>query len=186
MNMHAIDKLTGPQFEKCLEKILHKLGFENIERTPLSGDFGADLVANRNDKLFTIQAKRYNRPVGNKAVQEVFSSMPIYQADSCMVISNQGFTLAAKKQALVCKCALFGKIELERLLSENFTTFDDLITFLSAEDISNFRITNNQLIEAYFTLKELLGRSVRVEDMDGVGVYSSSAYRRRWDLGILF
>ena len=180
MDIHAIDKLTGEQFEKFLEKILHKLGFENIVRTMLSGDFGADLVASRNGKKFTIQAKRYNRPVGNKAVQEVFSSMPIYKADSCMVISNQEFTNAAKKQALECKCVLFGKKELQGLLTDNFSTVDELMSFLSSEDISKFRITNNQLIDAYFTLKKELGTAIRVEDMDSLGLYSSSVYRKRW------
>ncbi len=180
MDIHAIDKLTGEQFEKFLEKILHKLGFENIERTRLSGDFGADLVASRDGKKFCIQAKRTNRPVGNKAVQEVFSSMPIYKADSCMVISNQEFTNAAKMQALECKCVLFGKKKLQGLLADNFSTTDELLSFLSDEDISKFKITNKQLIDAYFTLKKERGTTIRIKDMDSLGVYSSSAYRRRW------
>lgn len=180
MDLHAIDKLTGEQFEKFLEKILQRMGFENIERTQLSGDFGADLTASRNSKKFVIQAKRYSRPVGNKAVQEVFSSMPIYKADSCMVVTNQDFTNAAKKQALECKCLLFGKSQLRDLVTDSFSSFDELVSFLRDEDISKFRITNGQLIEAYFTLKSEIGRSVRVQDMDAFGLYSSSVYRRRW------
>lgn len=180
MDIQAIDKLTGEQFEKFLEKILYKLGFENIVRTKLSGDFGADLVASRNGIKFTIQAKRYNHPVGNKAVQQVFASMPMYKADSCMVISNQEFTNAAKRQALECKCILFGKMELQDLLTDNFSTVDDLLVFLSNENISKFRITNKQLIEAYFTLKKERNTAITVEDMDAFGLYSSSAYRKRW------
>lgn len=180
MDTIAIDKLTGEQFEKFLEKILHKLGFENIKKTMPSGDFGADLVANRNGKKFVIQAKRHNRPVGNKAVQEVFSSMPVYEANSCMVISNHEFTVAAKKQALKCKCVLFGKKELQNLLTDNFSTVDELMSFLSDENISKFRITNNQLIDAYFALKKERGTVIRVKDMDTFGLYASSTYRKRW------
>ncbi|WP_445367900.1 homing endonuclease associated repeat-containing protein [Methylomonas sp. BW4-1] len=178
--MHAINKLTGEQFEIFLEKILHKIGFDSIERTRLSGDFGADLIASRDGKKFCIQAKRYNRPVGNKAVQEVFSSMPIYKADSCMVISNQEFTNAAKKQALECKCILFGRKELQALLNDNFLNFNELINFLCNEEISKFKISNNQLIDAYFSLKKELSTAVRIEDMESLGLYSSSVYRRRW------
>jgi hypothetical protein len=180
MEINAIDKLTGQQFEKFLEKVIPKLGFQNIEKTKSTGDFGADLVAYRNDNKFTIQAKRYRRRVGIKAVQEVFSSMRMYEADSCMVISNQEFTYAAQKLAVKCKCVLFGKKQIQNLLSDNFSTVNELMAFLSNENISKFRITNDQLIDAYFTLKKERGQAIRVEDMDALGLYSSSAYRRRW------
>ena len=41
-----------------------------VADTPASGDFGADLIAEKDGKRIAIQAKRYSKPVGNKAVNE--------------------------------------------------------------------------------------------------------------------
>ena len=43
--------------------------------------------------------KKYAKPVGNKAVQEVVAGKTHYKADHAMVIAPNGFTNSAKKLA---------------------------------------------------------------------------------------
>jgi restriction system protein len=56
------------------------MGYEVI-KTKASGDFGADLILRANDKVIVVQAKRYSKKVGVKAVQEVYASLTLYKAN---------------------------------------------------------------------------------------------------------
>ena len=50
MNIIAVDNLSGRQFEAFLEKLLLSVGFTNVRLTPLSGDFGGDIIAEKDGK----------------------------------------------------------------------------------------------------------------------------------------
>ncbi len=181
MNISALDKLTGKQFETFLERILlPTMGFNDIQSTKKSGDYGADLISWRSKQKFVIQSKRYNRPVGLKAVQEVYAARKHYKTDCCMVASNQSFTHAAQNLALSCQCLLLGRDELQGILKGKFNNYDELIESLRKRKVIKYKISNKELIDAYFNLKKQLVADVRVEDMDVSGLYSSSVYRRRW------
>ncbi|MGU3536348.1 restriction endonuclease [Methylobacterium sp. A54F] len=67
--------------------------------TPPSGDQGADVVAERDRVRLVLQCKRYGRPVGNAAVQEIAAACRYWSADMAAVVSNAGFTQAARKLA---------------------------------------------------------------------------------------
>ena len=67
------------------------------EMTSTTGDFGADIIAERNEERIAVQCKRYAKPVGVKAVQEAISAMKHYECDRCLVVTNNRFT----RQAMV-------------------------------------------------------------------------------------
>ena len=46
-----------------------------------------------------VQCKRYGKPVGNGAVQEIAAAMRYWSGDMAVVVSNAGFTPAARKLA---------------------------------------------------------------------------------------
>ena len=46
-----------------------------------------------------MQCKRYNYPVGLKAVQEAISAMKHYECESCLVVTNSQFTRQAVELA---------------------------------------------------------------------------------------
>lgn len=94
-----LDGLLGVEFEVWIAKALKESGFEDVRGTPTCGDQGADLIAKRNGKVIIIQAKRYQGPVGNKAVQEVISAITFYGGDEGWVITNSTFTPSAKALA---------------------------------------------------------------------------------------
>jgi restriction system protein len=67
--------------------------------TPASGDQGADVVAEKGRARVVLQCKLYRRPVGNKAVQEVFAAAAHHRAGHAAVVCPAGYTPAARAQA---------------------------------------------------------------------------------------
>ncbi|MCM3118431.1 restriction endonuclease [Neobacillus sp. MER 74] len=56
-------------------------------------------MLNKDGKKMVVQAKRYSKDVGIKAVQEVMGAKSYYKADEAWVVSNSYFTKAAKELA---------------------------------------------------------------------------------------
>lgn len=84
------------EFEQCCADYLRLRGWESTT-TKGSGDQGADVVARKNDILLVVQCKKYsNKPVGNKAVQEIIAAKAYMQATFAAVVSNQTYTPAAR------------------------------------------------------------------------------------------
>ena len=93
-----VDKMSGRKFEEYLQVLLKGKGY-HVNLTPVSGDYGADLVLSAKGKKIIVQAKRYQKKVGVKAVQEIATAKSHYKADECWVITNSYFTEPAKKLA---------------------------------------------------------------------------------------
>lgn len=89
-----IDKMDGFQFERYLSHLFKALGYE-VRLLKSVGDFGADLIISKNETKIAIQAKRYSRNVGIKAVQEAQASIAHYGATEAWVVTNSDFTEAA-------------------------------------------------------------------------------------------
>ncbi len=117
--MAELDKLGGEEFEKYLEILFRKLGYQ-VTRTPYQGDYGADLVIQKDRVQTVVQAKRYNRSVGVKAVQEAVAAKEYYKCDSAMVVTNSYYSEQAKKLAAANKVELWDRNQLvDRLLVVN-------------------------------------------------------------------
>lgn len=89
--------MSGQDYEIYCGRILKDAGW-NVEQTP-HNDQGADLIAQIEDLKVCIQCKRYSNPVGNKAVQEAIAGKAFYKGTHAVVVSNAGFTKAAKSLA---------------------------------------------------------------------------------------
>ena len=85
---------NGIEHERSCERALKIEGF-SVETTPTSGDFGADLIAEKDGLRYAIQCKDLNKPVGVKGIQEAVSAKRHYLADFACVACDAGFTDAA-------------------------------------------------------------------------------------------
>jgi restriction system protein len=72
---------------------------ESVMATPATGDQGADLIVKRNGRTIAIQAKGYQWPVGNGAVQEIVAALRFYNVDEGWVVTNSTFTASARSLA---------------------------------------------------------------------------------------
>jgi restriction system protein len=108
--------MSGTEFEDHVARVARTCGVPVI-MTPLSGDWGVDLIVGHRPNRLAIQCKRYSRPIGPGAVQEVVAGAPMQDCTRTMVVSNQDFTPAARRLAERHGCALVGGTELVRLSS---------------------------------------------------------------------
>ncbi|ACL59033.1 restriction endonuclease [Methylobacterium nodulans] len=88
----------GIAYERFCAALLERAGWD-ARPTRASGDQGADVIAEQDGLRLVLQCKRYAKPVGNAAVQEVVAARSYWQADWAAVVSNAGFTPAARKLA---------------------------------------------------------------------------------------
>ena len=65
-----LDEMEGVEFEQYCAELLRNRGFIDVKLTKASGDFGVDILAEKDGVTYAIQCKRYADPVGVKAVQE--------------------------------------------------------------------------------------------------------------------
>ena len=89
--------MSGWEYEEFCKEKLESLGY-NVQKTKGSNDQGVDLIVN-NDKKIVIQCKHHSKPIGNKAVQEVFTGKHHLGADIAIVVASSTFTKSAKELA---------------------------------------------------------------------------------------
>lgn len=96
--INEIDQMDGIEFEKYLGHLLKAHGY-TVKVTKAIGDFGADLIITNNGIKTIVQAKRYTKNVGIKAVQEAQAAIAYYSAHDAWVITNSDYTEAAYQLA---------------------------------------------------------------------------------------
>ncbi|ULO10416.1 restriction endonuclease [Paenibacillus sp. 19GGS1-52] len=114
-----IDKMEGIQFEQYLGYLFRGQGYKT-EVTKAAGDYGADLILQKDGKKIVVQAKRYSKNVGIKAVQEAQASIAHYGAVEAWVVSNSDYTTAAYELAKSNRVKLINRETLiEMILAMN-------------------------------------------------------------------
>ncbi len=93
------DDMEGVEFEQYCAELLEAKGFENVETTPPSHDYGIDIIADRDGISYAVQCKCYSDSIGIKAIQEAYAGKDYYNAMVGVVMTNQSFTKTAKEFA---------------------------------------------------------------------------------------
>lgn len=120
------DAMEGHDFERFCAALLEKRGFLEVEVTPGSGDYGVDILAEKEGVTYAVQCKRYNGPVGVKAVQEAYAGRDYYDCMVGAVLTNQYFTAPAVEAAKKLKILLWDRGYLESMMEEEHEILPDL------------------------------------------------------------
>lgn len=99
--IEQLDLMQGHQFEYACSNILRENGFKNVKVTKGSGDFGVDIIAEKDNCRYAIQCKRYSSKLDNKPIQEVVAGLAYYGCSKGAVMTNQYFTKQAKVLARI-------------------------------------------------------------------------------------
>lgn len=122
INVYSVDKMTGRQFEKYLVKLLSNLGYQadhvGTDWYDHRGDFGADLIIQKEGVRTAIQAKCYNNLVGIDAVRQVIGARDYYKCQKAAVFTNNYFTNDAQIQARESGVILFNRDKLMELINK--------------------------------------------------------------------
>lgn len=102
-NIYDLDKMTGRQFEKYLVRLFSSLGYQvdhvGTDWYDHRGDFGADLITQKDGIKTAIQAKCYNNLAGIDSVRQVIGARDYYKCQKAAVVTNNYFTNDAQTQA---------------------------------------------------------------------------------------
>lgn len=113
-----IDLMEGHDFEYYCAALLRSHGFQEVEVTKGSGDYGIDILAEKEGVTYAIQCKCYAAPVGVKAVQEAYAGRDYYDRMVGVVLTNQYFTQPAVEAARKLKILLWDRGYLESMIEE--------------------------------------------------------------------
>lgn len=140
-----IDSLNGLQFEEYTSNLLQKLGY-NSRVTKASGDSGADVLAQKDNISYIIQCKHYIEPVGNKAIQEIYTAKGIYEQqnhiDKAIVLTTNYFTKQAQKEAKILEVELWNR---DKLLALLFQAYNFDINHIKKQNNSSLSKTDNEI-----------------------------------------
>lgn len=123
----------GIDFEHWCAARLEEQGWKAIV-SQASGDQGVDVEARWGEFIVAVQCKRYTKPIGNRAVQEIYTGAKNINADAAAVIGTGGYTKSASAIAKTTSVELFDAAEIE--------TFSERFGFKS-NSISN----NNRVVQ---------------------------------------
>ncbi len=112
------DQMEGHEFEIFCANLLKNRGFQDVEVTRASKDYGVDILAQKDGISYAVQCKCYNGPVGIKAVQEAYAGRDYYDCMVGAVLTNQYFTTPAVEVASKLKILLWDRGYLESMLDE--------------------------------------------------------------------
>ena len=107
-----LDKIGPYAFEEWVARFMRIQGY-NAHATKCSGDYGVDVIAEKEDCKIGIQVKKFNGPVGIKAIQEIASGIVYYDCHEGWVITTAPyFTKAAINLAKKHGIKLYNKNDL--------------------------------------------------------------------------
>jgi HJR/Mrr/RecB family endonuclease len=115
LHIDELKKLSGVEFENYLAELFTHHGY-TVETTPVTGDYGADLILHKDQQRIAIQAKCYTGSVGVSAVQEALSGMAYYRCHSAWVVTTGNYTTNAIELARQSKVRLLSRNELGQLI----------------------------------------------------------------------
>lgn len=117
-DIHSLDEIEGHEFEYYCAELLKKRGFIDVSVTKGSGDYGVDVLAEKDGVTYAIQCKAYTTPVGVKAVQEAYAGREFYDRMVGAVLTNQYFTKPAVEAAKKLKILLWDRGYLDSMIEE--------------------------------------------------------------------
>lgn len=105
---------SGEDYELFCAHLLESGGW--ITRlTPVTGDQGVDIVAEKDAYVIAVQCKYVSSTVGNQAVQQALAGKHFVGADSAVVVTNSSFTRSAKDLAAASDVLLLHHSQLSDL-----------------------------------------------------------------------
>jgi len=134
----------GLDFEKFVANAL-KENYYKVEVTPHSGDYGADVIAEKNGKRICIQCKYWKQKVGVKAIQEIFFAKDYYKCDEAWIVTSQGLTEKATNIAKDKNIMVF-----------TFDEFYERFVVITEENLLEIKNKINNLIKERNEYIELL------------------------------
>ncbi len=93
-----VRSMDGIEFEHWVADLFTRAGFQ-VQVTKASGDHGVDLFASRAGCLIAVQCKRWEGPIGEPVVRDLYGSMTSAKAEAGCIVTTGFFTAQAQQFA---------------------------------------------------------------------------------------
>lgn len=113
-----MDELEGHEFEFFCADLLKAQGFIDVEVTRGSGDFGVDILAEKDGVTYAVQCKRHTAPVGVETVLCTYGGLAYYERMVGVIMTNQYFTAPAVEAAKKLRILLWDRGYLDAMIDE--------------------------------------------------------------------
>jgi restriction system protein len=115
--LEDIDNMSGHAFEQYVARLLQDQGYR-ATLTKGSGDFGVDIVAQKNGARYAVQCKRQRKVVSRRAISDAVAGKHYYDCSEAMVVTNSYFTPGAIELARSTRCILVDRDKLAEWIAE--------------------------------------------------------------------
>lgn len=88
--------MNGHEFNEYIVKIFRAMDY-SCNNLPMSGDRGADFLAEKDGIHYVVQTKRWKTKVGDSTIQKLIGAKSWYNADKAICVTNSDFTKPAKQ-----------------------------------------------------------------------------------------
>ena len=109
----AVGAMSGEEFELFVADLFEALG-HRARVVGGSGDQGVDVILGRGGERVAVQCKNHGKPVGNRAVQQVYAGARHYGCSRAWAVAPAGFTEGAEALARSTGVALFDRSAIRR------------------------------------------------------------------------
>lgn len=150
-SISQLDNMEGHQFEYACADILKANGFKNVRVTQGSGDFGVDIIGEKDHTKYAIQCKCYSHKLNNTPIQEVIGGLAYYGCDKGAVMTNQYFTGPAKELAEINGIELWDRDILIKLSNKNKKSKNNnqVLSSINLEQTDNITDTGKEMVYEY-------------------------------------
>jgi len=109
LDIASVDNMDGISFEYYVAWLLKHKDFTEVMVTKGSNDYGADIIATKDDKKYSIQVKRYSSNISRRAISDAVGAKDYYGCNAAMVITNSYFSKNAKIFSNTVNCVLIDR-----------------------------------------------------------------------------
>lgn len=99
-DIYEIDRMSGGDFELFLKSLFQRLGYKT-EHIGKLGDYGGDLIIEKDGIKTLVQAKRSKYRIRENAVREAIAAKENYHCDRALVVTNNYLYMHAWKLAQI-------------------------------------------------------------------------------------
>jgi len=110
-----LENFTGLEYEIYCMDLLNSYGWD-CKLTKGGGDFGADIIAKKDETKAVIQCKRHKSRVGVSAVKDIFVGNAYYKGSMAIVCSNMDYSKPARDLARALNVQLIHHHQLSDIL----------------------------------------------------------------------
>lgn len=149
--LEDIDKMNGIEFENFIASLLIANDYKHVITTKASGDYGADVLGEKNGIKYAFQCKRFESAVSSRPIGEILRGLNYYKYDKGVVVTNNYFTNQAKEEASINNIELWNRKKIIELYRT--TLRDDQIEIIKHNREVKFNWSENLPIIARITLE---------------------------------